>query len=465
MRWIFYIFTKHIIYSFLSIPLTSFFSRFVIFVYFCFTWKHEIDITLPLPGGSYTEMVISELIMFLEERRKHILQYINEHEKGFVNYFSTYFNVTKETIRSDLNILARMGLVQRCHGGAIILRRSLQAELISETGDSFEVLLQPINHRKSQSNGQQKGKFMQGKVCVFGSFNVDIVAKVERFPRGGESLMALNSSLGPGGKGANQATAASKAGAEVHFVAKVGKDQFSNLAAEHLTRSEIHSYTLYQSESEPTGNAIIYVSQENGENMIAIYSGANTTVTHNEIQAIIPELSSSDVLLVQLENNFDATLSLIKIAHKLGKRVILNPAPYSAAIISGIPYVDVITPNETEASLLSGIDIKDLNTAKEAALRIAELGAKKVLITMGARGALLLDNRQFSHIRAFPAVSVDTTGAGDAFNGALAASLAAGNSLVQAATWASAFASLAVEMEGASNMPDFEQANIRLRNL
>lgn len=92
----------------------------------------------------------------------------------------------------------------------------------------------------------------------------------------------------------------------------MGKDQFSHLAADHLTRSEIHSYTLYQSESEPTGNAIIYVSQENGENMIAIYSGANTTITHNEIEAIIPELSASDVLLVQLENNFDATHSLIK---------------------------------------------------------------------------------------------------------------------------------------------------------
>lgn len=199
--------------------------------------------------------------------------------------------------------------------------------------------------------------------------------------------------------------------------------------------------------------------------MIAIHSGANTTVTHSEIQAIIPELCSSDVLLVQLENNFDATHSLIKIAHDLGKIVILNPAPYSAEIIPGIPFVDVITPNETEASLLSGIDIKDLDSAKEAAIRIAELGAKKVLITMGPRGALLLDNHQFSHIRAFPAVTVDTTGAGDAFNGALAASLATGNSLVQAATWASSFASLAVELEGASNMPDFEQANIRLRTL
>lgn len=138
--------------------------------------------------------------MFLEERRMSILRYLDEHERGCVNYFSAHFNVTKETIRSDLNTLAAMGLVQRCYGGAIISRRSLQAELISETGDSFEVLLQPLNHRKSPGDERQKGKVMQGKVGVFGSFNVDIVAKVERFPRGGESLMALGSSLGPEGR-------------------------------------------------------------------------------------------------------------------------------------------------------------------------------------------------------------------------------------------------------------------------
>jgi ribokinase len=314
--------------------------------------------------------------MFLEERRHRIWQYLNENERGNVNYFSTLYGVSKETIRSDLNILAEMGLVKRCHGGAIILRRSLQAELISETGPGFEVLLQQIDHRKPQNDHQQKGKTMQGKVCVFGSFNVDIVARVERFPRGGESLLALASSLGPGGKGANQATAASKAGAKVHFAAKVGKDQFSQLAADHLNASEIHSYTLYQSDSEPTGNAIIYVSQENGENMIAIYSGANKTITHSEVQAISSELSSSDVLLVQLENNLDATVALIQIAHELGKTVILNPAPCSDEIISCLPFVDVITPNETEASLLSGVEVRDIDTAKEAALIIAGMGVK-----------------------------------------------------------------------------------------
>lgn len=401
--------------------------------------------------------------MFLEERRQQILDYLDKHERVKVEALSSLFSVTRETIRSDLNALADEKLVQRCHGGAMVIRRSLQSQLITDTGDTFEVLLKRLqSQKKKQAVQQNKGMKMKGKVCILGSFNVDIVAKVERFPKGGESLLALGSTLGPGGKGANQATAASRAGAKVHFVSKVGKDQFSQFAYDHLTSSEIHSFTLYQSETEPTGNAIIYVSQQNGENMIAIYSGANKTISEDEVVAIAPELEDSDVLLVQLENNFAATLSAMKLAKALGVKVILNPAPFSHHALECLEYVDVITPNETEASQLSGIDVQDLASAKEAAQRLVSQGAQRVIITMGSRGALILDGNQFQHIPAFPALSVDTTGAGDAFNGALASSLANGQSLVQAATYASAFASLSVEREGASNMPDNAQVLARM---
>ncbi|RLM10947.1 ribokinase [Gibbsiella quercinecans] len=400
--------------------------------------------------------------MFLEERRNKILEYLDKYERVSVAYLSTAFAVTKETIRSDLNELTRQGFAQRCHGGAIVIRRSLQAKLITETGGNFEVLLKRLENQRKKTPEKGRGKKMQGKVCILGSFNVDIVAKVARFPRGGESLLALGSTLGPGGKGANQATAASRAGACVHFVSKVGKDQFSQFAFDHLSSSEIHSFNLYQSETEPTGNAIIYVSQQDGENMIAIYSGANKTITDEEVAAITPELSNADVLLLQLENNFDATLNAMKLANALGIKVILNPAPYSSDALQSLEFVDVITPNETEASLLSGIEVTDLASAKEAALRIIGLGARRVIITMGSRGALILDGGQFQHIPAFPALSVDTTGAGDAFNGALAAAVASGQTLVQAATYAAAFASLAVEREGASNMPQHEQVVARL---
>lgn len=175
-----------------------------------------------------------------------------------------------------------------------------------------------------------------------------------------------------------------------------------------------------------------------------------------------PELASSNVLLVQLENNFDATLNAMKLARALGVQVIMNPAPFSPDILGCIDLIDIITPNETEASLLSGVEITDLESARAAALAIVARGARRVIITMGSHGALIYDNQQFQHIPAFPALSVDTTGAGDAFNGALAAAIADGQTLAQAATFASAFASLAVEREGASNMPAYQQVISRL---
>ncbi|MCV9879412.1 ribokinase [Brenneria izbisi] len=400
--------------------------------------------------------------MFLEERRNRILTYLDRHGRASVEFLAREFAVTRETIRSDLNALAHMNLIQRCHGGAIVIRRNLQSELITTSGENFEVLLKRLGKQPRSSGVKNKGNRMTGKVCILGSFNVDIVAKVARFPKGGESLMAQGSTLGPGGKGANQAMAASRAGSRVHFVSKVGKDQFSQFAYDHLASSEILSFTLYQSETEPTGNAIIYVSQQNGENMIAIHPGANQTINEDEVAAITPELSHADVLLLQLENNFSATLNAMKLANALGKKVILNPAPYASDILPYLDYLDVITPNETEASLLSGIDVHDVDSAKRAAQKIAALGARCVIITMGARGALLFEGNQFQHIPAFPALSIDTTGAGDAFNGALAAAIANGQTLLQAATYASAFASLAVEREGAANMPEHRQVRLRL---
>ncbi len=303
---------------------------------------------------------------------------------------------------------------------------------------------------------------MSGRVCILGSFNVDIVAKVKRFPRGGESLLAESSSLGPGGKGSNQATAASRAGARVHFVSKVGKDQFSQFACDHLASSAIHSFRLYQSETEPTGNAIIYVSDEDGENMIAIYPGANKTITDEEIAEMAAELAESNVLLVQLENNISAILGAIKLAKAMGVTIVMNPAPYSSEVVQCLPYIDLVTPNETEASQLSGIEVTDIHSAKKAALAIVALGVPQVIITLGSQGALLYQNKQFQLIHPFPALCVDSTGAGDAFNGALAAALADGRPLLQAATYACAFASLAVELEGASNMPSHQQAVSRL---
>lgn len=303
---------------------------------------------------------------------------------------------------------------------------------------------------------------MRGKVCILGSFNVDIVARVERFPVAGESLRATGSSFGAGGKGANQALAAASAGAEVHFVSKTGNDQFGSFARQHLQESAIDSLSLLQSEQQPTGNAVIYVSEASGENMVAVFPGANNTLTEADVDSILPRLKSSAILLLQLENNFDAILHALRLAKREGIPVVLNPAPVSLQVREWLPLTDIVTPNETEASLLSGIPVTGISSAEQAAREIVSLGAKQVIITLGAGGVLLYDGSDMRHIPAFPAKPVDTTGAGDAFNGALVAALARGESLLQAAIFASAFASLAVERAGASSMPSYQQTCERL---
>lgn len=306
---------------------------------------------------------------------------------------------------------------------------------------------------------------MNGKVCVLGSFNVDIVARVPRFPRGGETLVGDSSFIGPGGKGANQALAAARAGGRVHYIGKCGNDEFAEFTLRHLESYGFTSFTLYRSDECATGRAVIYVSAENAENMIAIYPGANITFTSEEIDASGNEIRSADILLVQLETNFPALIQAMGLAQNVGTRVICNPAPCHPGIMECMPYIDIITPNESEASLLSGLPMESLEDAEKTALTIAAMGPHTVIITLGSQGLLLLDRGSFTHIPAFPARPVDTTGAGDAFNGAFAAALAEGQNLVQACKYASAFASLAVERTGVANMPNREEALTRLHQV
>lgn len=392
--------------------------------------------------------------MYKETRQEKIIQLLRIEGQASVNFLASHFGVTKETIRTDLSQLQNDGLVVRHHGGVSLKKHLMQNELLQDDSNlDISHLMQ--THQLTHSTHNQKGasRLMVGKVCVFGSFNVDIVAKVSRFPKNGETLVAKETTFGPGGKGANQALAAHSAGARVHFATKVGKDQFNQFARNHFDSSGIESFSLYEADKTSTGSAVIYVNDD-GENFIAICPGANHLVTSEEVAELIPYVSESKVLLVQLENNFDAIDGVIKLAKGLDVQVILNPAPYSPEVDNFIASADIITPNETEASQISGIEITDIETAKQAAAVIHQKGAKSVIITMGRQGSVLFDNEQFTHIPAYNAVAVDTTGAGDAFNGALAASLAKGETLSHAALYATAFASLAVEREGAANMPN-----------
>lgn len=396
------------------------------------------------------------------QRRDMIYQYIRKHGKASVNLLADYTNVTRETIRSDLTSLEREELIVRYHGGAQLVPNTTKQKVDLTQRNHINDLFRVLHTTQEKFMLSQSESDSRGKVCILGSFNVDIVARVSRFPKSGETLVAIENTVGPGGKGCNQAMAARYANAYVHFVAKVGTDHFSQFARNHFKSSGMDSYTLFQTSEYPTGSAVIYVSDKDGENMIAISPGANKNITQDEITALLPELESADVLLVQLENNINAVGNVITLAHSLNKIVILNPAPYNPEIKPWLKMVDILTPNETEAGQLAGIEVSDVASAKQAAKIIGEMGIKKIIITLGSSGVLISDNGKTIHLPAFPAVAVDTTGAGDSFNGALASMLANGQDLISATRYASAFASLAVEREGAANMPDHQTALQRL---
>ena len=303
---------------------------------------------------------------------------------------------------------------------------------------------------------------MKGKVCVFGSFNLDITAFLDRFPMPGESLVASSSKISAGGKGANQATAALKAGANVHYIGKIGEDDFGYFARRHLKEVGFNAVTILSSNQRATGNALIYVAGESAENMISVDPGTNMIVTEEEIKKCEPAIKCADVVLVQLENNLSAINQVIDIANNNNAFTILNPAPFQPVSDNLLSKVDLLTPNETEAYLLTGQKITDKESAECAADYLHQKGVKKIIITMGAKGSLLSDHSTKTWIPCFPANPVDTTGAGDAFNGALAAQIANGQNIKQAALFSSAFAAVSVEYIGAACMTTYQQAIERM---
>jgi len=304
----------------------------------------------------------------------------------------------------------------------------------------------------------------KGKVCVFGSFNLDIVAGMARSPQPEESLIARNSMMGAGGKGANQAVAALRAGARVHYIGKIGNDDFGMFARRHLEKTGFDAITLFTCKEKPTGNALIYVAGADAENMIAVDPGANLTVTDDEVEQCRPAVAAADILLTQLENNLPAIEKLIGIAREIGTYIILNPAPFQPVSDHLLAQVDLLTPNATECTLLTGIDVRDIPSAQRAAHALHAKGIHALIITLGTLGALLSVAGESQIIAACPATPVDTTGAGDAFNGALASQLASGATLPEAAQFASAYASVCVERAGAAaSMPTYEEALERMK--
>ena len=285
------------------------------------------------------------------------------------------------------------------------------------------------------------------RITVLGSYNTDLTTFTSRMPQPGETLLGSGFKTGPGGKGSNQAVAAARAGADVTFIGRIGQDMFGEMALKTWQAAGIETAHVQHSAAEPTGVATILVDGH-GENMIVVASGANFEVSAADVEAAAEAIRASKVVLTQLETPLPAVRRLLELAHQSGVPAILNPAPGQALGRDLLALVDIITPNQTEAELITGTPSADPESAA-AALRAH--GAHTVVMTLGGDGVLLVDEHGPQRFPAFPVERVvDTTGAGDAFNGALAVALAEGRLLADAIRFASATGALSVTRPGAT---------------
>lgn len=291
-------------------------------------------------------------------------------------------------------------------------------------------------------------------VVVVGSSNMDLVIKSGRIPRPGETILGGEFAMIAGGKGANQAVAAARLGAEVYFVARVGQDAFGEKMLSNFRRDGIKTDFVFQDTEKPSGVAIIVVD-EHGENIIVVAAGANSRLCPADVEAAEKVIARADSVLLQLEIPLETVERAVEIAHKHGTRVILDPAPARTLPDSLLAKVSLATPNETEAELLTGVAGEDEASCAKQAEILKSKGVQTVLVTRGKNGVLCRDS---SGVRQFPTVavkSVDSTAAGDCFNGGLGAALARGESLEAAIAFASRAAAISTTRLGAQDSLPF----------
>ena len=289
---------------------------------------------------------------------------------------------------------------------------------------------------------------MSRKIVVAGSSNTDMIVKTPRIPGPGETILGGVFSMAAGGKGANQAVAAARAGGSVTFIACVGRDLFGDRALEGFSRDGIDVSCVMRHESAPSGVALIIVNDD-GENSIAVAPGANGKLLPRDMERFGGTIRSAGILVMQLETPIESVGAAIEIASRAGVTVILNPAPAAPVPSEILPYIDLLTPNEHEARVLTGIEVRDDSTARKAAAVLAGQGVKNVIITLGSQGAYVAGGACRELVPGFTVRAVDTTGAGDVFNGSLAVALGEGKPLRDAVRFANAAAAISVTRLGA----------------
>lgn len=303
------------------------------------------------------------------------------------------------------------------------------------------------------------------RIAVLGSFVADLAFRTADLPGWGETIMGREFRFGPGGKGSNQAVAAARLGANVAFISKIGCDAFGQLAKKTYEDEKIDTRYVFESSEFATGAASIVVHETNGENSIVVVPGAGFELTEAEVDRAAGSIRDAAILLAQLETRLATVEHGLKLAKQLGVPTILNPAPAHKLPDSVFPLCDYLTPNESETAALTGLEVRDIESAKRAASSLLARGTKNVVLTLGATGALVMNAKVCEHVPAVDAGPVvETTGAGDAFNAGFAVALAEGRDIVNATRFGCAVAGISVTRHGtALAMPRRDEVDSLLK--